>query len=109
MLTTKEHFNQLDAIAVTELDNETAAAIGGGYNIQFYDTNNYKELLGSFNYGGKPRLINNDRTSSIIVKGGKWRLYADADYKGFAKTYGKGKYVLPAGLNNKVSSFIKVG
>ncbi|MEH2389051.1 MAG: hypothetical protein V7K14_25420 [Nostoc sp.] len=109
MLNTKEHLNQLDAIAVTELDNETAAAIGGGYNIEFYDTNNYKELLGSFNNSGKPVLINNDKISSIIVRGGKWRLYADAYYQGFAKTYGKGKYVLPAGLNNKVSSFIRVG
>ncbi len=95
--------------AIQELDNETAAAIGGGYNIQFYDNNNYTELLGSWNDGGKPTLINNDKISSIIVNDGSWRLYADANYKGAAHTYGPGKYVLPSDLNNKVSSFIRVG
>lgn len=30
MLNTKEHFNQLDAIAVQELDNETAETVSGG-------------------------------------------------------------------------------
>ncbi|MBR8839362.1 MAG: hypothetical protein DSM106950_36505 [Stigonema ocellatum SAG 48.90 = DSM 106950] len=100
---------EFEATAIQELDNETAAAIGGGYNIQFYDNNNFTELLGSWNDGGKPTLISNDKISSIIVNDGEWRLYADPNYKGAAHTYGPGKYVLPSDLNNKVSSFIRVG
>jgi hypothetical protein len=99
---------EFEAPAFTELDNETAAAIGGGANLELYDTNNYQQLLGSFNYGGKPSLIHNDQISSIIVRGGQWRLYQHANYQGFARTYGRGRHVLPPGLNNQVSSFIRV-
>lgn len=106
---------KFEAPAFTELNDEAAAAIQGGANLELYDTNDFKGLLGSFNHGGKPRLIHNDQISSIIVRKGKWRLYEHADYKGFAKTYGRknilfpGKYVLPPELNNKVSSFLQVG
>ena len=100
--------SESEAPAFTELDNETAAAIGGGANLELYDTNNFKQLLGSFNSGGKARLIANDQISSIIVRGGQWRLYEHADYQGFARTYGPGKHVL-IGLNNEVSSFQRVG
>ncbi|MEC4884052.1 MAG: hypothetical protein SAL70_22390 [Scytonema sp. PMC 1070.18] len=108
---------EFEAPAFTELDDETGAAIEGGANLELYDTDDFKQLLGSFNSGGKPRLIHNDQISSIIVREGQWRLYADANYKGYAQTYGPdqvfifttpGKYVLPPGLNNKVSSFQRV-
>jgi hypothetical protein len=105
-----------------ELDNETSAAILGGWNIEFYDTNDFKGFLGGFNDGGKPSLINNDKISSIIVREGKWRLYQHANYNtnpgdqaGAEETYGRqsflrpGRYVLPPGLNNEVSSFQRVG
>lgn len=106
-----------EASAFTELDNETAAAIQGGANLELYDTNDFKQLIGSFNSGGKRRLIHDNQISSIIVREGKWRLYADPDYKGYGQTFAPdkvwifptpGKYVLPRGLNNKVSSFQRV-
>jgi hypothetical protein len=109
MLNTKDNFNQLKtSLVVQELGNEDAAAITGGANLELYDTNNFDQRLGSFDYGGKPRLIHNDQISSIIVRAGQWRLYEHADYKGYAKTYGKGRHVLNARLNNKVSSFQEV-
>ena len=111
MLNTKEYFNQLDAIAVTELDNETSATIQGGYNLQLFNGDDVKTgLLGSFNSGGKPRLIANDQISSILVNSGQWRFYEHADYKGAAFTVGKGRWTLKNhSLNNKISSFQKVG
>ncbi|MHC5939226.1 beta/gamma crystallin-related protein [Nostoc sp.] len=100
---------EFEAPAFNELDDEFAATIGGGANIEFYDTNDFQQLLGSFDFGGKSELINNDKISSIIVRGGFWRLYEDVDYEGYAQTYGPGSYVLNSQLNNEVSSFIQVG
>jgi hypothetical protein len=94
----------------TELDDETGAAIQGGANLELYDNSNFTQLLGSFNSGGKRRLIANDQISSIIIKDGQWRFYEHANYKGGAYTLGKGSYVLgPNNLNNKISSFQQVG
>ncbi|MDZ8238731.1 hypothetical protein [Nostoc sp. ChiQUE01b] len=82
MLNTKEHFNQLDAIAVTELDNETAAAIGGGAGLEVFRDINGKDRIGSFNVG-TPQVKANDQISSAKINdGGTWRFYEDANYKG---------------------------
>lgn len=119
MLNTKEHFDRLDTtLAVQEINNDTAAAIQGGYNMQVFDNSNFTSLLGSFNYGGKKNLIHNDQISSIVISKGKWRFYRDANYKGPAYTLGplpNGKpayYKLGPGskyLNNQISSFLQVG
>jgi hypothetical protein len=118
MLNTKEYFNQLNAtLAVNEIDNETAANIQGGWNMQAFDNDNYTGLLGSFNYGGKKKLIHNDQISSIIIRKGQWRFYKDANYKGAAYTLGPlangqpAYYKLGPGskyLNDQISSFQKV-
>ncbi|WP_448265508.1 hypothetical protein [Nostoc sp. DSM 114159] len=82
MLNTKEHFNQLDAIAVTELDNETAAAIGGGAGLEVFRDIDGKDRIGSFNVG-TPQVKANDQISSAKINdGGTWRFYEDANYKG---------------------------
>ena len=107
-----------EAPAFTELDNETAAAIGGGWNMQVFDNENFTQVLGSFNSGGKKRLIHNDQISSIVISEGQWRFYEHADYKGAAYTLGPlangqpAYYKLGPGskyLNNKISSFQRVG
>jgi hypothetical protein len=99
-----------DIAEVQDLSNETAAAIQGG-ELRLYDFENRTELLGTFTFGGKRRLIANDQISSIVITDGKaWRFYEHADYKGFARTYrGPANLVLPPELNNKVSSFQQVG
>lgn len=105
--------------AVQELDNETAAAIQGGYSLELYDDDDAKldQLLGSFDFGGKPRLISNDKISTIVINDDtKWRFYIDADYKGDSITFGKGTHRLRLSqypntrkFNNNISSFIQVG
>ncbi|MFN6527829.1 beta/gamma crystallin-related protein [Nostoc sp. ChiSLP03a] len=120
MLNTKEHFNQLDAIAVTELDNETAAAIQGGAALELYkDTGvlGASGLLGSFNIGGRATLSSraNDEISSVLIKDGEWEFYEDANYKGRSITFTRGRYDLvlyPLGFgsswNDKISSFKRI-
>ena len=109
---------EFEAPAFTELDNETAAAVQGGWNMQVFDNNNYTGLLGSFDHGSKPRLIHNDQISQVVISEGQWRFYEHADYKGAAYTLGplaNGKpayYKLGPGsqyLNNQISSFQRVG
>jgi Beta/Gamma crystallin len=109
---------ELEVSALTELDDETAATTQGGWNMQVFDNDNYTGLLGSFNSGGKKRLIHNDQISSIIISKGQWRFYKNANYKGPAYTLGPLKggrpayYKLGPGsayLNNQISSFQQVG
>ncbi|AFY89184.1 beta/gamma crystallin-related protein [Chroococcidiopsis thermalis] len=116
MLNTKEYFNQLDTtLAVQELDNETSAAIQGGYNLQLFDDYDAKTgLLGSFNKGGKANLIADNKISSIKIKGGQWRFYEHPNFNqgkpGYELTLGKGTWHLRGNaLNNQISSFQKVG
>lgn len=119
MKNNQHEFKQLDAIAVKELDDEVAAAIGGGYSLQLYDDDDAKldQLLGSFDYGSKPRLINNDKISTIVINDDtKWRFYIDADYQGDGITFGKGTHRLRLSqsantrkFNNNISSFTQVG
>ncbi len=99
---------EFEAPAFTELDNEVAAAIGGGAGdckLELYDNNNFTKLIGC----DSGYLKDIKKTSSIIVNDGYWRLYADANYKGAAHTYGPGRSVLGPDLNNKVSSIVRVG
>lgn len=118
MLNTKEHFNQLDAIAVTELDNETAAAIQGGAALELYRDIGLVGYLGGFNFGGKKKLSSraNDEISSVRINAGKWEFYEDKNYGGKAINFGRGTYNLTSytfGLfrswNDKISSFRRIG
>lgn len=113
MLNTKKHFNQLDAtLAVKELDNETAAAIQGGASLTLYDDADSRldQTLGSFNFGGKKSLISNDKISTIVINDStKWRFFLNKDYKGDAKTFGRGTHRLTGTkFNNAISSFVRV-
>ncbi|MEH1836677.1 MAG: beta/gamma crystallin-related protein [Nostoc sp.] len=109
MLSTKENLKQLDAtLAVKELDNETAAAIQGGYALEVFDDYNYTDRIGSFNVRS-PQVKANDRISSIQVNAGTWRFYVDADYKGTYFEVGPGRYSLfNYPLDNKISSLKRV-
>jgi hypothetical protein len=103
---------EFEAPAFTELDDETGAAIQGGYKLELYDTENFGQRLGSFDYGGKKKLIADNKISSIVVNDGLWRFYEKPNYKGAAYTLGKGAYKLGPGsayLNNQISSFQQVG
>ena len=111
---------EFEATAIQELDNETAAAIQGGYNLELYDNEDFTKRVGSFNYGGKKKLIADNKISSIVVKDGLWRFYEKPNYdeSGGAYTLGTledGKpayYKLGPGsayLNNQISSFQRVG
>jgi hypothetical protein len=101
-------FQNLAAVSALKEISDEAAAIFNGGKITLYD-GNQTQVLGTFTFGGKPNLISNDKISSInIDDDSQWRLFADANYKGYGQTFGKGKTTLPPTLNNKVSSFIRV-
>ena len=101
-----------DIAEVQELDNETAAAIQGGWDLEVYDgPNGTGELLGSFNHGTKQiGSVNNDRISSVKVNAGTWRLYNGAWYTGQSQRFGAtpGVYNLSAKYDNKTSSILRV-
>jgi Beta/Gamma crystallin len=49
----------------------------------------------------------NDRTESIIVERGRWRLCSDANQKGNCREFSPGRYpMLPGDLRNKISSAV---
>lgn len=100
MLNNKEHFNQLDAIALEELDDEVAATCSGGaaylyendgFNqgnpgrrLTFYEGTDW---LGHYNF--------NDKTSSIKITGDKsWVFYPDINNQGAPVTLRPGEYNL---------------
>ncbi|MEH2289033.1 beta/gamma crystallin-related protein [Nostoc sp.] len=119
MSNTKEHFNQLDAIAVTELDNEAAAAIQGGAALTVYQDVGLANQLGEFNIGkGRLSASANDEISSIRITEGRWKFYEDANYKGAAIDFGPGNYDLTSykfgflgirSWNDNISSFKRIG
>jgi hypothetical protein len=73
MLNTKQYFKQVDAsLAVEELNNEVAAALGGGeYALQVYKDRNFQNLIGEFNFGpGRlPPKLDNQISSIKVNKG----------------------------------------
>lgn len=111
MLNTKEYFNQLDAITVTEIDSETAAAIQGGAALEVYRHAGQKDLLGSFNSRSGPTLSSNanNQISSVKVNSGVWRLYDLSNWKGAYVEFSKGKHNVPAWFNDRTTSLQKVG
>ena len=81
-----------EAPAFEELDNETAAAIGGDADkIQVYRDSNLRVSLGSFNTGS-PQLSArpNNQISSIKVNAGTWALYDSPKFSGQSLRYGPG-------------------
>lgn len=107
MLNTKEVETTL---AVEELDNEVAAAIQGGYDMEIYQHANGIQLLGHFNQS-KSFLASreNDKISSIRVNAGKWRFYEHADYSGRVwDVITPGLRNVPSWLNDKISSWMRI-
>ncbi|MEH2255765.1 beta/gamma crystallin-related protein [Nostoc sp.] len=94
-----------------ELSFEEASTIQGGAQVL---------LRQDINYGGKgfsatrsrPYVGSdfNDETSSIIITGGTWRFYADANYRGSYKDLGPGSYpwVENFGITNDTISSLKL-
>ena len=111
MSNTKEYFNQLDAtLGLKELDNETAAAIQGGYDLEVYRHANFVDRLGSFNYGSPGLSSNaNDQISSFIINSGQWRFYEHANYRGASFVRGPGRWNVPSNFNDRISSIDQVG
>lgn len=116
MLNTKEYFKQLEAIpAVKELDDEVAATIQGGWDLEAFKDINYRGgRLAAANVGF-PRLNSADNhISSLKIHAGKWRFYNFPDYseRGGYKDLGPGQYpwVVNAGIpNDWISSFKRIG
>ena len=107
MLNTK----QLEAtLAVNELDNQTAAAIQGGAALTVYRHANLQDKLGEFNGGGLRTLSSNanNQISSVEITAGKWNFYDLPHYLGRSLQLGVGKWNI-VGLNDKISSFKRVG
>lgn len=111
MLNTKEHFEQLETtLAVKELDDEAAAAIQGGWDLQVYRHANLVDKLGSFNFG-KSRLSSNadDQITSFRINAGRWRFYTGANYTGRFFTWDKkGDWNVAASFNDVISSIRRV-
>jgi len=100
-----------EAPAFEELDNETAAAIGGGAKIEVYRDSNSRVNLGSFNTGSAQlSALANNKISSIKVNAGTWVLYDLPNHQGESSVrYGPGSHNLPSLLNDRTSSLKQVG
>lgn len=111
MLSTKEHFNQLETtLAVKELDNETAATIQGGYALEVYIHINFRDRLGRANRGWSRLSSNaNDQISSVKINSGRWRFYEHANYKGASFVRGPGRWNVPSNFNDRISSIERIG
>lgn len=135
MLNTKEYFKQLNAtLTVIELDDAVAATCSGGApkfyttgdnpDVFLYDEKNFGLKGGKLGinaelYGGDSNLDNalvgsgwNNRTSSIIVVRGTWKIYQDSGYKGKSKTLKPGRYANAKAFglaDNSLTGIIRVG
>lgn len=136
MLNTKKYLKQLDAtLTVMELDDEVAASCSGG--ARFYtggsnpDVILYDEINFGSSYatlpinaelnGGDGNLDNdgslrtsgwNNRTSSILVIRGTWKIYRDSGYKGTVVTLKPGRYPNPQSFglpNDSLTGIRRVG
>lgn len=88
-----------------ELTCEQAAAIQGGAAVQLFTDGNFGGVFGEFNFRENVPADFNDRTSSIRVLSGQWRLWADANQSGYSITLNPGDYAtLPAEFNDVISS-----
>jgi len=108
MLNTK----QVEAtLAVEELDNEVAAAIQGGYDLQVYRHANGIDLLGDLGTSRSSLSSNaNDQISSVRVGVGRWLFYEHANYTGQAWEAPVGRLSnLPSWFNDKASSILRLG
>jgi hypothetical protein len=114
MLETQKDFNQLDAtLAVEELDNQTSAAIQGGAAMTLYrHSNPSRDILGQFDGGGLRTLSSNanNQASSVRITEGKWKFYNFPYWNplGGSVELGVGHWNF-TGLNDKISSFKRVG
>lgn len=59
---------------------------------------------------GDARMLNdfNDRTSSIIVREGRWEFCDDANFRGQCVIYGPGRYAFLDQMNGRISSLRRV-
>lgn len=92
--------------AVKELDDEVAAAIQGGYDLEVYRHANQKDWLGGFNFGTDGLSSNaNNQISSIKVNAGRWKFFDWSNYLGQSWTVsGPGTYNVPEWFNDRITS-----
>jgi hypothetical protein len=97
---------EFEARAFTELDDEVAAAIQGGSDLEVYRHANQKDWLGGFNFG-KDKLSSNadNQISSIKVNAGRWAFFDKSNYLGASWTVSKpGNYNVPEWFNDRTTS-----
>jgi hypothetical protein len=107
MLNTK----QVEAtLAVEELDNEVAAAIQGGYDMEVYRHIGGRDRLGSFNFGRDVLSSDaNNQISSVLVNAGRWRFFEYPNYLGrFWTVTTRGRHDVPSWFNDKISSIRRI-
>ena len=104
-----EQTAESEAPAFEELDNETAAAIGGGGAIDVYRDSGIRVLLAGYDTStARVGPTINDRISSVKVNAGRWTLYENANFQGRSVTYGRGSYNVPSWFNDKASSLRRI-
>jgi hypothetical protein len=107
MLNTKE----VEAtLAVEELDNEVAAAIQGGCDLQIYKHANGIDWLNDIDESRTSLSSNaNDKISSVRVGVGRWIFYEHANYGGRSWEAPRGKLSnVPSWFNDKISSIRRI-
>jgi Beta/Gamma crystallin len=128
MLNIKEYFNQLDAIAVKELEDEVAATCSGGAlttsgvapsaDVTLWENGPFAKgdtlsLIGFQKGDGISNLgAFNDKTSSIRINRGRWAFYKDDRFRSQQAILGPGSYPVPSrqGIaNDSLSSLLRVG
>jgi Beta/Gamma crystallin len=120
--TRKAPFQNLDAVsALKELPDEAAATCGGGASITLFDNDNYNVDNGYTIRNESDRDLRTgifkgweDRTSSIVVNSGTWRVYdkRDFDDSGWHTDLKEGRYTLTdlkkRGMQNDTISSIRI-
>jgi hypothetical protein len=101
---------------IEDLSCDAAANVQGGAAMTLYrHANRGGDVLGSFDGGGLRRMSSNanDQTSSVTITEGKWKFYdqsnwIDIPFVNDSVVLGAGTYNF-VGLNDKISSFRRVG
>jgi hypothetical protein len=116
MSNTKQYFQNLEVIpTVQELDDEAAATCSGGASITLYEHVNFAGDAKTFR-DSEDNIDDdifgsgwNNKTSSIVVREGVWRIFTGDNYTGSYATLYPGNYASPSefGLPNDTLTAIQ--
>jgi Beta/Gamma crystallin len=118
MSSTNNQVTSLDnaMFGIEDLSCNAADSVQGGAAMTLYrHANRQGDVLGSFNGGGLRTLSSNanNQISSVKITSGKWKFYdlsnwIDVPFRTDSVVLGAGTYNF-VGLNDKISSFRRVG